>query len=205
MRVTAGILLNRDQRRYSAAFAIDAPHQVSRTLGSDHHHVYIGGRNDGFEMNAEAVGDAENFPGMQIGLDELIVDLSLGLVRGEYVDPVGALGSFIRSHDDHAVGPRLLRARPIGIESDDDFVSAIAEILRLRMSLAAVAQDGDRLALQCFGLGVAFIENSDHQRAPLIAQGRKEALACWGWISVGPPVAAKGILYCNTDRSVGII
>src|ERR1700733_6305086 len=55
MRVPAGILLNRDQRGYSAAFGKDAAHQVSWTLGSDHHYVNVRRRNDCLEMNAEAV------------------------------------------------------------------------------------------------------------------------------------------------------
>ena len=153
---------------------------MSRALGRDHHHVHVGGRNDGLEMNAEAVRDAENFSGMQIGLDELLVDLRLGLVGSENLDPVGALGGLVGSHHDHAVGPRLLGALASRVEPNDDFVSAVAKILRLRVSLAAIADDGDRLALQCLGLRVAFIKNSNHQRAPLDHKGRKEALACWG-------------------------
>ena len=41
VRAPAGILLNRDQGRHPAAFGIHAPDQVSGTLGSDHHHIYV--------------------------------------------------------------------------------------------------------------------------------------------------------------------
>ena len=98
-------------------------------------------------MNAEAVGDAENLSGVEIRLDELVVDLSLGLIGGEHVNPVGALRGLVRGHHDHAIGPRLLGARTVRVQPDNHFVSAVAKILRLRVSLAAVAQDGDRLAL----------------------------------------------------------
>jgi len=38
---------------------------------------------------------------------------------------------------------RLLRALAVGIETDDNFVSAVAEILGLGVSLAAIAEDRD--------------------------------------------------------------
>ena len=162
VRAAAGILLNRDQGGHASAFRIHAAHQMSGTLGSNHHYVHVGGWNDGFEMNAEAVGDPENFSRMQIGLDELVVDLSLGLVGREHMDPVGALGSLVRGNHDHAIGPCLLRANSVRVKTDDDFVSAVAKILRLRVSLAAIAEDGDCLAFQRLRRGVPFIENFNH-------------------------------------------
>ena len=129
-------------------------------------------------MNAEAVGDAENFPRMQIRLDGLLVNLSLRLIWREHVDPVGALGSLIGGYNDHAVGTRLLGAGAVWVKTDNDLVSAVAEILRLRVSLAAVAEDRDGLTLQRLGLGISFVENFYHQRAPLVHKGWKEALAC---------------------------
>jgi hypothetical protein len=181
VRVAAGVLLDRDQRRHSAPFAIDSPHQMARALRRNHHHVNVGGWNDRLEVNAESVRDPEHFAGMQIRFDGLFVEVALRLVGCEHVDPVGALAGLIRRYHDHAVSPSLGGARPVRVEPDDDFESAVAKILRLGVSLAAIPQNGDRLALQYFGLRVAFIENFDHQRAPLDprncdAQGRKKPL-----------------------------
>src|SRR5579864_4186809 len=117
---------------------------------------------------------------MQVGLDELVVDLSLGLIGGEYVDPVGAFGSLIGRHYHHAIGARFLSAGPLGLEAADHCVSTVAKILRLCVPLAAIAEDGDRLALQRLRIGITFIKNFDHSRAPLIAQG-EEAPAILGW------------------------
>ena len=139
MGASAGILLNRQQRRNSAAFGVHAPDEVSRALRSNHQDINVGRRNDSFEMNAEAVREAENFSRVQIGLDVLVVEFGLGLVGSKHVDPVGALGRFIGSDNDHAVGLRLLRALAVGIETDNDFVSAVAEILGLGVPLAALA------------------------------------------------------------------
>src|SRR5580658_1706860 len=163
MRMPARILLNRNQRRHSAPFGINTPHQMPRTLRSDHHHVHVGGRNNRLEMNAEAVRDPENLSRMQIRLDELFIRLSLRLVRREDLDPVGALGGLIRRHHDHAVSPRRCGAWPVRGQPNDHLIAAVAKILRLRVSLTAVTNNGDRLALQYLRLRVAFVENSNHR------------------------------------------
>jgi hypothetical protein len=120
-------------------------------------------------MNAEAVRDAEHFAGMQILLDVFFVKFALRLVGREHMDPVGALAGFLGRDHHHAIGPRLRRALPGGVKTHDDFEAAVAQILRLRVSLAAVAKDGDGFALQGIGVGVAFIKNVNHQRAPLVS------------------------------------
>src|SRR4051812_13001607 len=128
-------------------------------------------------MNAEAVREAENFSRMQVGLDELIVQFCLGFIGSENVNPVGALCGLVWSHNEHPIGARLLGALAGRIESDDDLVTAIAEILRLRVTLAAVANDRDRLALQRIRSRVPLVKNSDCHRAPLVAtRGRKKRL-----------------------------
>src|SRR6516225_500872 len=103
------------------------------TLGRNHQHVNVSRRNNRFEVNAESMREAKNFSRMEIGLDQLVIHLSLRLVGGENMNPVGALGSLIWSNDHHAVGLRLLRTLARRIESDNNFVSTIAEILRLRV------------------------------------------------------------------------
>ena len=88
------------------------------------------------------------FPGCRYGLNVLLIHCRLRLIGREHVDPVGALGGLIRSHHHHAIGASLLRAGAVRLEPDNHFVAAVAQILRLRVSLAAVAQDGDGFALQ---------------------------------------------------------
>src|SRR5579872_89003 len=104
---------------------------MTGTFGRDHDNVDVIRRNNGFEMDAESVGNAENFSGMEIGFDRLFVKLALRFVGSQNVDPVGALGGLVWRHDDHAVGASLSGARAVGIETDDDFLSTVAEILGL--------------------------------------------------------------------------
>jgi hypothetical protein len=120
---------------------------VARALGRDHHDVDVVGRLDGLEVNTEAVRHAQDFAGMQVRLDLRFVEFALGLVGGEDLDPVGALGRLIRRHYYHAVGSRLLRRGAVRVEANDHLVSAIAQVLRLGMALAAIAENGDGLTL----------------------------------------------------------
>src|SRR5579863_7272905 len=120
---------------------------MPRTLWCDHHHIDIHGRNDRVEMNAETVRNAEYLARMQIGLDRFFVEFALGFVGSEQVNPVGALGCLVGRNHDHAIRPRLLRALASWIEANNHFEAAVAEILRLRVPLAAVTNNGDRLAL----------------------------------------------------------
>ena len=140
VRVAAGILLNRNQRRNAATFAENATDQMPRTLGSDHHHVNIGGRNDRLEMNAEPVRHAEHLARWSGRLDRLFVEFALRLVGSEQVDPVGAFGCLVGRDHNHAIGSRLDALLRVGIETDDNLKSAVAEILRLGVPLAAVTE-----------------------------------------------------------------
>ena len=148
MRATAGILMDGQQRRHAAALGIDAAQQVAGTLGRDHHYVNIFRRLDGFEMNGEAVGEAEYLTLVQVRLDGGGVELGLGLVGRKNLDPVGALGRFGGGQNGHAVGSSLLGRTALGIEADNDVVSAVAQILRLCMSLRTVSENGDGLAFE---------------------------------------------------------
>ena len=46
-----------------------------------------------------------------------------------------------------------------GVESDDDVVSAVAQVQSLGVALASVSQDGDDLVLQGGGIRVVLVEN----------------------------------------------
>ena len=108
--------------------------------------------------------EAENFSFAQVRLDGRFVELSLRLVGRENLDPIGALGGFGWSDDRHAVGTSLPGGAALGIESDDDVVSAIAQILRLRVSLRTIAEYGNCFALQRGRIGIVLIEDCGHEK-----------------------------------------
>ena len=155
-----------EQGRHASALGVDAAHQMAGALGSDHHDVDIFRGLDGFEMDGEAVGEAENFAFAQMRLDGFLVELGHGLVGRENLDPVGALGGFGGGKDDHSIGGGLFGRFAIGIEADDDVVSAVAEVLRLGVALGAVAEDGNGFALEGGWVGVVLVEDCGHGKAP---------------------------------------
>ena len=135
---------------------------MARALGRDHHHVHIFRRLDGLEVNRKAVREAENLSFVQVRLDGRFVKLGLGLVGRENLELVGALGGFGRGENGHAIRARLLGRAPLGIEPDDHVVSAVTQVVRLRVSLRTVAENGDGLALQRGRIGIVLIKDCRH-------------------------------------------
>src|SRR5216684_4041502 len=167
MRSSARVLLDCNQGRNTTAFPIDAPQKVARTLGRDHDHVHVCRRNDRFEMNAETVGEAENLSFFQSWLDGRLVERCLGLIRSKNLDPIRLVGRFRRSQHSKAIGLRLLRALAGRVKPDNYVVTAVAQVLGLGVSLAAVAEDGDSFALQGCWIGVVFVEDGCHNYSPI--------------------------------------
>ncbi len=81
-----------------------------------------------------------------------------GLVRNEREDEGCVAEGFVWRTHLEAVGARGLGARVLR-DCDPERDPAIAQILRLRASLVAVAQDRDALAVQAAGIGVLVEED----------------------------------------------
>src|SRR4029077_6727128 len=109
---------------------------------------------------------------MKIRLDGRLVQLALGLIRRKNLDPISALRGLVGCDHHHAVSFRLLRGGAIRVKPYDDLVSTVAQILRLRMSLAAVADDRDGFALQGVWVGVFLVKNSSHGSSSGSVRGR---------------------------------
>ena len=62
------------------------------------------------------------------------------------------------------VGARLLGGPALGVKADDDVVAAIAQVLRLGVSLGTVAKNGDGLAFESGGVRILLIEDCGHGR-----------------------------------------
>ena len=59
-------------------------------------------------------------------------------------------------------GFRLLPALAARVQADDDVETGIAQIQRVRVSLASIADDGDRAALQAIEIAVFFVKAFQH-------------------------------------------
>src|SRR5258708_108256 len=155
-----------NQRRNPSPFRINPAQKVTGTLGCNHDNVNIRGWNHRLEMNAEPVREAENLSFGQPRFDRRVVERSLGLVGSKNLDPVRLLGGFRGSENSKPVGFRLLGALAGRIQPDNHVVTAIAQVLGLGVSLAAVSENGDGLALQGNWIGVSLIKDGGHDSLP---------------------------------------
>ena len=162
--------MDREQARHAGAALIFRAHGVAGPLGRDHHHVEIGARLDQIEMDVEAVREHQRRALLHVGVQMVVIDVGLQFVGREHhhhVGPFGGLGDF---HDLELLAFRLLDAlRALAQRHRDVLDAGIAQIERMGVALAAVADDGDLLALDQVQVGVAVVVNT-HVFSPLLAQ-----------------------------------
>ena len=130
---------------------------MPRALRGDEHHVVAGRGLDLPEVEVEAVAGHQHGALLEIRLDRRFVDVGGELVGEEDVDQIGLLDRILDAHRLEAVllGELIVRpARPLG---DDDLEPAVTEVLGLRVPLAAVADDGDGLAIEGLEISVGVV------------------------------------------------
>ena len=117
------------------------------------------GRKHLAEVHVEAVRAEEQVPLAQVGPDFRPEQVPLNFVGEQNVDDIGALGRLGEREGLEAVAHRQVVVRRSFTLPDNDIAAAVAEVLRLGMSLAAVAENGDRLVLQKCQIGVVVVIN----------------------------------------------
>ena len=141
---------------------------MARTLGRDHHHVEIGARLDQVEMDVEPVGEHQRRAFLHVGVELIVIDVGLQLVGREHhhhVGPFGGLGDLLHRQ---LLALRLLDAlRALAQRHRDLLDAGIAQVERMGVALAAIADDGDFLALDQIQVGVAVVINA-HGVHPLL-------------------------------------
>ena len=73
VRVARGVLMNRDQAGYTAAFGKDFAHAMTRGLGGDHADIDLRRRDDGAVANVEAVGEHQRLALAHVRRDVFVV------------------------------------------------------------------------------------------------------------------------------------
>ena len=140
---------------------------MARGLGCDHHDVEVPARDHLRVVNVEAVREREHGALLDVRLD-------VGLVRGrdafvghQHHDDVRAFDRFADFRDLEAGLLCLVPRRAALAQADGDLHAGIVEILRVRMTLRAVADDRHLLALDQRQVGVLFVVDL-HLTAPVI-------------------------------------
>src|SRR5262249_27161076 len=142
---------------------------VARALRRDHEHVDVGGRDDLIEVNAEAVGHADGLAAREVGEDLLAKDPGLNLVRDEQLDDVRLGGRLRGGGDLEAVLRGDLPGTAPLVQPDHHGHPAVAEVLRLRVALAAVADHGHAPPPKRVQVGVLLVVHfCRHRTSPYV-------------------------------------
>ena len=137
---------------------------MARRLRRHHDDVdLLVARVDLAEADVEPVREEQGLPLRQIRRDGLVVHLLLRVIGRQDDDEVGFLRRFRRRHD---AQPFLLgdgaALRALG-EADADVDAGIAKRERVRVPLAAVANDRDAAAGQAGEVGVGVVVERGHR------------------------------------------
>ena len=109
-------------------------------------------------MHVEAVREGDRRAVADVRRDLVLVDVGLQFVGRRHHHQVGPFGGVRHAHHLEPVGLDLLGGRRAGLEADGDLLGAgILEVERMRPALAAIADDGDLLALDQIEIGVAIV------------------------------------------------
>ena len=123
-------------------------------------------------MNVEAVAPNQCLSRLQIRLNFALVHTSLCLVGKQDLDDVGFGRSVGGAHGVETMFLRhfvIPRAWQFG---HNDLDAAVAHVLSLRVTLAAVTDNGDSLILQDAQVGILVVVHFNH--------GRRNPYRCWG-------------------------
>ena len=100
------------------------------------------------EVDVEAVGEHQRLALFQVGRDFVLVEIGLDVIGDQDHDDVGGFGGVGDGQDFQAGGFGFRGALAAGIEADDDVDAAVAQVQRVGVALAAVADDGDCFAVK---------------------------------------------------------
>ena len=155
------VLMDGDEARHAAALLVFAAHGVARAFRRDHADVEIGARLDQVEVDVEAVREHQRRALLHVGLKVVLVDVALQLVGRQHHDDVGPLGRLGDFHHLEAGALGLLgRGRALAQRDGHVLDAAILEVQRVRVTLAAVADDRDLLALDEIDVGITIVINA---------------------------------------------
>lgn len=152
------VIVHGHEAGHAAALDIFAADGVARALRRHHDDIDARLRLDQAEMHVEAVGEGDGRAFAQIVVDVLLVGLGLKLVgHGEH-DEVAPGSGFGDAHDLEALGFGLLGGGRAFAERHHHVLRArIAQVQRMGMALAAIAEDGDLLVLDQVDVAVAIV------------------------------------------------
>ncbi|MCY1537834.1 hypothetical protein D9M68_733440 [compost metagenome] len=144
---------------HAAALLVGVANRVARGLRRDHDDVDVFTRHDLAVVHVEAVGERQRGARLDVGVHFLVVDGSDVFVGQQHHDDVGRLDGVGDFLDFQAgVGGLVPRGAALA-QADHDLHAGFMQVLRVRVALRTVADDGNSLALDEGEIAVFVVEN----------------------------------------------
>src|SRR5262249_21164810 len=130
-----GILMNRDQRRSTAAFSKHFSDAVSRSFRSNHADINIFGRIDCAKADVETMSEHQSLPFCKVWFDVLLVNISLRVVWNQNHDYVRPLRSISDAFDFEPRSFGLSLRSAASMKADADIHSAVFQVKSMSVAL----------------------------------------------------------------------
>jgi hypothetical protein len=135
---------------------------VARSLGSHHGDVHTGRGLDVAKANIETVTEEQRRALLEVRGDGLGVDGALDLVRRQDHDNIGLLDGLGDRDDLQALCLGLVPGLAALGEADANVDSGVAQVQRVGVALAAIANNGDLAPLNHGEICVVVVEHFSH-------------------------------------------
>ena len=161
-----------NQRRHAAPLDVFAANEMSRSFRGDQCRIDAVGRSHLPEVDVETVRAHQQVARLQVRLDVVAEQVALHFVRKQHIDEIARFGRFVDRHriEPVADGQVVIRT-PLALPHDH-IAAAVPKVLRLRVSLAAVAEDGNRLVFEERKVGVVVVIDGDWHGGVGVKEGR---------------------------------
>ena len=156
------VLSDREHIRHAAALAERTAYEMAGPLRRNHEHVDILCGNDLVKVDVEPVRKCERAVWFQVRCDLALVERRLLLIRNEDHRNVRSLDRIRYGENLEPVFSGELRRLRARIKPDDNVYPAVLQVQCMRVALAAVADDRNRLALEHAPVDILIIVSFCH-------------------------------------------
>lgn len=131
---------------------------MARALRRDQEHVQIRTGFDDAEVDGQTMSESQGSARLQVLLKAFLVQRALAFIRRQDHDNVGPGSSLTRLHHLETGFLSLLHGGGGRTQADDDVGNAaVLEVVGVCVTLAAIANDRDFLALDQIQIGIAIV------------------------------------------------
>ena len=162
MRLSAHVLVHRQQTGHSRPPREHLAHPVTRSLGRHHRHIDAVRRHYRLEVDVETVREHQRLARQKVREYRLPVHLGLDVVRNQHHNDVRLLGSLFDQSHLQPVRLRLLNAPAALVKANHHVQAGVLEVQRVGMALAAVADDPYRAVLDQRHIRVVLVVHRCH-------------------------------------------